>query len=71
MRLSSFPSAESPGREHIKTILGMDNSTSLEGSTAIEENPPFDGSDNCDDFLNQPSPVTAAESNKRWANQPQ
>ena len=61
--------AESPAKEHIKTILGMDISTSLDGSTALEENPPFGGPDDRDDSMSQPSPDSAAESNKRWANQ--
>jgi hypothetical protein len=61
--------AESPEKEHIKTILEMDISTSLDGSTALEENPPFGGPDDRDDSMSQPSPDSAAESNKRWANQ--
>ena len=44
----------------------MDISTSLDGSTALEGNPPFGSLDDPDDC----PPDSAAESNKRWARQP-
>ena len=64
------PPAESPSEDHIKTILGVDISTSLDGSSAIGENPPFEGPDDHDDFLSQSPPDSAAKSSKRWESQP-
>ena len=57
--------AKPPATEHIKTILGMDISTSLDGSTAPEENPPFGGPNEPDDIPPQSPPDSAAKSSKR------
>ena len=62
--------AESPGKEHIKSILGVDLSASLDEGTALEENPPFGGPDEPDDYPPQSPPDSAAKSSKRWENQP-
>ena len=62
--------AKPPATEHIKTILGMDISTSLDGSTAPEENPPFGDPDEPDDIPPQSPPDSAAKSSKRWESQP-